>query len=585
MAEDSGIGWTDHTMNFWWGCNKVSPECGHCYIGGIMRRAGKEPFLGPMRTNSTWGDPQRWDRRASEAGQRLRVFTCSMSDFFHPGADPWRGEAWDLIRRCMNLDWLILTKRPELIPDRLPPDWGRGFPNVWLGVTCGVRASLDRLVKLKTIPAAIRFVSAEPLLERIDFGPHIDGIDWIITGCEQAGVKKRRPMDLDWVRDIDRQCREVGVAHFFKQRYEGTQLVYDGTLDGEVRQVWPSGQRRAQAGVEDLGENALRPPGRESKFVTLSELTPAATQWLWSPRIPRGELTVLDGDPSVNKSTLVVDLAARVSTGREMPGGAAGAEGGALLLLGEDSIRKTVIHRLKAAGADLDRITVASGQVAVPQDLPEMEAEVRRIMAVLVVIDPLIAFLGCDANSDRQVRLAMTPLKAFAERTNCAVVLVRHLTKRGGRHAMYRGGGSIGIVAATRSALLVGRSPDDPDLRVLCHVKSNLGPLAPSLSFGPVATPEGVVKIEWRGECDYTPDDLLAPAKPGENQLDKAMVFLKELLSGGPVEQKVVKSKAVEAGLAYRTVERAKELLGVRSERHGWGPGSKCRWSTPTEGP
>ena len=99
MAEDSGIGWTHHTQNFWWGCNKVSPECGNCYIEGIMRRAGKEPFQGPMRTNSTWADPQRWDRRASEAGQRLRVFTCSMSDFFHPGADPWRGEAWDIIRR------------------------------------------------------------------------------------------------------------------------------------------------------------------------------------------------------------------------------------------------------------------------------------------------------------------------------------------------------------------------------------------------------------------------------------------------------------------------------------------------------
>jgi len=140
-------------------------------------------------------------------------------------------------------------------------------------------------------------------------------------------------------------------------------------------------------------------------------------------------------------------------------------------------------------------------------------------------------------------------------------------------------------VAATRSALLVGRPPDDPDLRVLCHVKSNLGPLAPSLSFGPVATPEGAVRVEWRGECEYTPDDLLAPAKPGEGRLAEAMTFLKDLLSSGPVEQKLVKSEAAGAGLAYRTVERAKELLGVRSERHGWGPGSTCHWRMPTGGP
>ena len=321
-------------------------------------------------------------------------------------------------------------------------------------------------------------------------------------------------------------------------------------------------------------------------MITLSDLSPLETEWFWHPRIPKGELTVLDGDPSVNKSSLLMDLAARVSTGREMPDGAAGTLGGVLLLLAEDSLRKTVLQRLEAAGADLGRIAVPQGAVVLPRDLPPVVEWACRMQAALVVIDPLIAFLGCDANSDRQVRWAMTPLKEFAERTNCAVVLVRHLTKRGGRHALYRGGGSIGIVAATRSAPLVGRPPDAPDLRVLCHVKSNLGPLAPSLSFGPVATPEGVVKIEWRGECDYySPDDLLAPAKPGENRLAEAIVFLKELLSGGPVEQKVVKSKAAEAGVAYRTVERAKELLGVRSERHGWGPGSTCHWGFADRGP
>lgn len=134
----------------------------------------------------------------------------------------------------------MLTKRPELIAERLPEDWGKGYPNVWLGVTCGVASSLDRLAVLKEIPAVVRWESAEPLLGPIDFRPYLDGsFHWIITGCEQAGVGKRRPMDIDWVRDIDRQCREAGVAHFLKQRYEGTRLVTDGVLDGEIRQQWP----------------------------------------------------------------------------------------------------------------------------------------------------------------------------------------------------------------------------------------------------------------------------------------------------------------------------------------------------------
>jgi protein gp37 len=240
MAENSKIGWTDHTQNFWQGCHKVSPECKHCYIDGILRRQGREPFAGPIRTTSTWGDPYRWEREAIATNRRLRIFTCSMSDFFHPGADGWRNEAWDTIRACHHLDWLVLTKRPELITERLPADWAEGYPNVWLGVTCGVRASLKRVEMLQDIPASFRFVSAEPMLERIDFGPYLDGsIHWIITGCESAGVSKRRPMDIDWVRDIDRQCQKAMVAHFFKQRYEGTRLVYDGVLDGESRQAWP----------------------------------------------------------------------------------------------------------------------------------------------------------------------------------------------------------------------------------------------------------------------------------------------------------------------------------------------------------
>jgi protein gp37 len=185
MAENSKIGWTHHTMNFWWGCDKVSEECRHCYIGPIMRRGGREPFDGPMET-ADWERPARWDRKARAAGERKRVFTCSMSNFFHPGADAWRAEAWQIIRSCTQLDWLILTKRPGLAADRLPADWGDGYPNVWLGVTWGCQTSLHRLDCLRDIPAAIKFVSAEPLLGPLDLRPHLPWLDWVITGCERA---------------------------------------------------------------------------------------------------------------------------------------------------------------------------------------------------------------------------------------------------------------------------------------------------------------------------------------------------------------------------------------------------------------
>ena len=325
----------------------------------------------------------------------------------------------------------------------------------------------------------------------------------------------------------------------------------------------------------------VKPPG--TQFTRLSELEPQATEWLWHLRIPKGELTIVDGDPSVNKSSLLMDIAARVTKGRKMPDGTEGKQGCVLLLQAEDSIKKTVLQRLQAANADLRRISVPNRTVILPRDLSLIEEIACQIQASLIVIDSIMAFLGVDANGDQKVRGALTPLKSFAEKTGIAVVLVRHLIKRGGVHALYRGSGSIGIIAATRSALLVGRSPDEPNLRVLCHTKSNLGPLAPSLLFEPVSTPEGVVKIEWRGECDFGPDDILAPRQPNGGRLAEAMVFLTELLTKGPVPQQMVKLKAIQSGLSYRTVERAKEILGVVSERQGWGPGSACHWRLPPD--
>ena len=248
--KNSKIGWTHHSMNFWWGCNRVSEECRYCYIGPIMRRAGYEPFDGPMTTKN-WSNPKSWDCEARQMGERHRVFTCSMSDFFHPGADQWRPEAWDIIKRCPNLEWLILTKRPELAIDRLPADWGHGYPNVWLGVTCGCTKSLYRLEHLKAIPAVIKFVSAEPLLEQVDFRPYLTWLDWIITGCEQAGKGKRRIMDLDWVRDIDHQCKKAGIPHFFKQAYVDDHGVpcEEPLLDGKVVQEFPCSP------LNDLGDS------------------------------------------------------------------------------------------------------------------------------------------------------------------------------------------------------------------------------------------------------------------------------------------------------------------------------------------
>lgn len=235
--DDSKIGWTDHTWNPWQGCTKVSEACRHCYIARWLRLHGLEPFDGPIRTKEgTWRAPSKWTRAASRDGSRLRIFTCSLSDFFHADADAWRAEAWEIIKECKHLDWLVLTKRPELINDRLPNDWGQSYPNVWLGVTVENQQQIGRIDILSKMPSAIRFVSAEPLLGPVRLGRRIRHLDWMITGCEQAVKDKQRTMDPNWVRSIKNECDAAGVALFHKQYYDGTRLTYDGQIDSEVRQ-------------------------------------------------------------------------------------------------------------------------------------------------------------------------------------------------------------------------------------------------------------------------------------------------------------------------------------------------------------
>jgi hypothetical protein len=318
-------------------------------------------------------------------------------------------------------------------------------------------------------------------------------------------------------------------------------------------------------------------------FKLMSEVEPKQVQHLWKPYVPLGELTVLDGDPGTNKSCFTLDLAARVSTGAPMPSeGKRTKCGGVLLLVAEDSIRKTLPLRLQAAGADLTRIAALEDTLTIPADLATIEATACKMRARLVIIDPLMAFLGRDANGDQRVRQALMPLRAFAERTNTAVVLVRHLNKSGGGYSLYRGSGSIGIIGTTRSALLIGKHPDDVNMRVLCHEKSNLSPEGPSLLFEPVPDERGAVRIEWRGECNLKGKDLLRPTNNHEDKLDTARRFLLDVLADRPIEQAKVKAMAAAAAIAWRTVERAREVLGVASRRKGWGPGSRCFWELST---
>ena len=218
--------------------------------------------------------------------------------------------------------------------------------------------------------------------------------------------------------------------------------------------------------------------------IRVADVQSEPVEWLWAPRIPRGMLTVFDGDPGLGKSTICLELTARVTTGSPMPGSTTRTHpANVVLLSAEDVIAQVIRPRLEAAGADCNRVVVFDhvndGQGPRSPELPADTVLLERIVdverAALVIVDPLMAFFGAEVNAhrDQDVRRALHALKALAERTGAAVLVVRHLNKAGGSNPLYRGGG---IVGAARSGLLVAPDPEDGQRRILAASKSNLAP-------------------------------------------------------------------------------------------------------------
>lgn len=292
MAENTKIEWCDHTFNPWIGCTKVSAGCQHCYAETLMDKRYKKVKWGPrgqrVRTSANnWKKPLAWNKKASGSwmrcgdcgwtgdnlemhGERLeycpmcddefsiesarpRVFCASLADVFEekldqPELDEWRRELFELIQNTSHLDWLLLTKRPENVCQIIEhvtgfsdaAMWFHSAPHVWVGTSVENQAQADkRIPELLEIPARVRFLSMEPLLDAIDLcsislgnGLEIDAlrgkwgefarpqadcgkVDWVIVGGESG--ENARPMHPDWARDIRDQCLGAGVPIFFKQ--------------------------------------------------------------------------------------------------------------------------------------------------------------------------------------------------------------------------------------------------------------------------------------------------------------------------------------------------------------------------------
>lgn len=266
MAENSNISWTNHTQNFWVGCSRVSAGCDFCYADRDMSMHKMDFDVVRRTSEATFNRPLIWHKKLTgdEPLHERLVFTCSWSDFFHPDADAWRADAWAIIKATPHLTYQILTKRPNRVLRNLPDDWGpTGYENVWLGVTVEDQDAANRRIPLlRDWPAAVRFVSFEPLIGAIDLTQVANALtpgsqvgeafdpggywqlpfEWAILGGESGNEKGEfgyRPADLFWFRLLADQLTEAHVAVWMKQLGTDLSNRLGMTRHGKVVSEWP----------------------------------------------------------------------------------------------------------------------------------------------------------------------------------------------------------------------------------------------------------------------------------------------------------------------------------------------------------
>lgn len=411
---------------------------------------------------------------------------------------------------------------------------------------------------------------------------------------------------------LDEATRNLAVENFTRAAGNGSGIFQDRTFRLTAMRTCISEASGAVARMRETPRmQAVRtdaPKGSDLQLVPYSRIPRKRVSCLWTGFIPFGKHVLLEGDPDVGKSTLTIDLAARVTTGANMPDRTPGCEpGGVLILSAEDDPEDTIGPRLMAAGADLERVHHARFTLAgiereptiCEADIAQIEKAVRDHGIKLVVIDPMTAYLDGSVRVyvDHDVRRALLPLKRLAERTGIALLVIRHWTKAPNLSAQHRGGGSIGITAAARGVLSVGFDPDDqnPDQnkrkRVLSVAKLNVGARGIPREFHLEYMAEhGACCIVWGGESRHTADTLSAgPGAQNGSAMEDAKDFLLErvpflataLTKAGPrlgLPVKALQDEAREADIALITLRRARKELGwgaftgVDGPPWFWGP-------------
>ena len=304
----------------------------------------------------------------------------------------------------------------------------------------------------------------------------------------------------------------------------------------------------------------------ELRFEYYASVTQRKVEWLWYPYIPYGKITILQGDPGEGKSTFILNIAALLTTGQEMPDGTGGGKAQTVIYqCAEDDVADTIKPRLMAAGADCNKVAyIIDENNELTFEDSRIEEVLSKTGARLLVIDPIQAFLAQDSDmqSAARMRAALSKLAEVASKYQCAVVLVGHLNKSYGGKNLYRGLGSIDIAAIARSVLMISRDSTESSIRYMFPVKASLAPEGCAIGF---SFADG--KFTWLGKCDIDASALEQSVFAQPDKLEQAKTFLSRILKDGDVLSTQIYEMMEQIGIKKRTVETAKKEIGVQAYR------------------
>lgn len=328
----------------------------------------------------------------------------------------------------------------------------------------------------------------------------------------------------------------------------------------------------------------------DMKLINMETVEVEQIEWLFYPFIPYGKVTIIQGDPGEGKTTMVLQIIAKLTKGEEIlprQENTAEAKDGVetaadsdmklsespiepvnvIYQTAEDGLGDTIKPRLLAAGADCSRVLVIDDreQPLTMLDI-RLEEAIVQTKARLVVLDPIQGFLGAEVDMHRanEIRPLMKRVAVLAEKYHCAIILIGHMNKNSNGKSSYRGLGSIDFQVAARSVLIVGRIKDEPEIRVVCHVKSSLAPEGKSIAF----RLDKETGFEWIGEYDISADDLLSGDSRGQKSR-KEKEFLLEILANGGMAQRKIEEEAEKRGIKKKTLRNAKLELEIDSVKRG----------------